>query len=93
MSKRPKLANVQICLQKTLSHGPRRCTYRRWEAAITQATVSTQIKQLERLYRGNTPYPVATRPIRQRTYPTSAQAKAALASRIRRLLALGYQRV
>ena len=93
MPTQPTKANIKIRLQKTLTKGQRRCTYRRWEASISQATLSTQIKELERLYRGNPPYPVESQLIRSRVYPTVAHAKAALQVRVRRLLALGYRQI
>ena len=93
MPSRPTMANIKISLQKTLTKSQRRCTYRRWDASISQATLSTQIKELERLYRGNPPYPVASQLIRSRVYPSVAHAKAALQVRVRRLLALGYRQI
>jgi hypothetical protein len=93
MPTQPTKANIKIRLQKTLTKGLRRCTYRRWEASIRQATLSTQIKELERLYRGSPPYPVESQLIRNKAYPSLAHAKAALQVRVRRLLALGYRQV
>ena len=85
------MANVKVRLQKTLTKSLRRCTYRRWEASISQAILSTQIKELERLYRGSPPCPVVSQRIRSKAYPSVAHAKAALQVRVRRLLALGYR--
>jgi hypothetical protein len=93
MPSQPTMAKVKVRLQKTLTKGLRRCTYRRWEASIRQAILSTQIKELERLYRGSPPYPVASQRIRSKAYPSVAQAKAALQVRVRRLLALGYRQI
>ena len=93
MPSQPAMANVKVRLQNTLTKGLRRSTYRRWEASIRQATLSTQIKRLERLYRGSPPYPVASQRIRSKAYPSVAHAKAALQIRIHRLIAVGYRQI
>jgi hypothetical protein len=49
---------ARICLQKPLKVGPRRCIYRRWEAEVKGKTLITKTTKLERMYRGNTPYPL-----------------------------------
>ena len=61
---------TKVRLQKTLKEGMRRCVYRRWEAEVKGSMLLTWTWELERLYRGNTPYPF--RPIKKvcRTYPS-----------------------
>lgn len=49
---------TKIRLQKTLKEGLRRCVYRRWEAEVKGNVLITKSTDLERMYRGNTPYPV-----------------------------------
>ena len=54
-----------IRLQKTLKQSLRRCVYRRWEAEVKGTVLITKTTDLERLYRGNTPYPVGPGTIRR----------------------------
>jgi len=53
------VAPSKVCLQITLKQGLRRCVYRRWEAAVKGAVLITKTTDLERMYRGNTPCPIA----------------------------------
>jgi hypothetical protein len=80
----------QVRLQKTLKEGLRRCVYRRWEATVKGAMLFTKTTDLERMYRGNTPYPTAKPSFRSYSYPTRAKALVALASAIRRRRSQGY---
>jgi hypothetical protein len=77
-------------LQKTLKEGLRRCTYRRWEAEVKGSALMTKTTDLERMYRGNTPYPIGRPKVTQRTYLSQNLAKIALQSALRRRRAAGY---
>ena len=80
----------KIRLQKTLKEGLRRCIYRRWEAAVSGKVLRTRTIELERMYLGNTPYPIAKSPLIKTPFPTCAGALAALHRRIAARLAQGY---
>jgi hypothetical protein len=80
----------QVRLQKTLKEGLRRCVYRRWEAKVEGAVLITKTTDLERMYRGNTPYPIGKPSFRSYSYPTRAKALVALESAIRRRRSQGY---
>lgn len=79
-----------VRLQKTLKEGLRRCVYRRWEATVKGTVLTTKTTELERMYRGNTPYPTAKPTVRSYSYPTRAKALVALASAIRRRRSQSY---
>jgi len=81
---------TKIRLQKTLKEDLRRCVYRRWEAAVKGKVLITKTTELERLYRGNTPYPTTKPRMRILRYQTKAASLAALGSAIRRRLRQGY---
>jgi hypothetical protein len=81
---------TNVRLQKTLKEGLRRCVYRRWEAAVKGAVLITKTTELERMYRGNTPYPIGRPGVRYYSYPTRAKALVALGSAIRRRRSQGY---
>lgn len=83
-------APQKVRLQKTLKEGLRRCVYRRWEGTVKGAVLITKTTDLERMYRGNTPYPTAKPSFRSYSYPTRAKALVALASAIRRRRSQGY---
>jgi len=76
-------APTKVRLQKTLKEGLRRCVYRRWEAEVRGKVLITKTTDLERMYRGNTPYPIARAKTTQRTYASRNLAKVALQSAIR----------
>jgi len=84
------LASTKICLQKTLKEGLRRCVYRRWEAEVRGNVLITKTTELERMYRGNTPYPTGKPRRRILQYQTKAACLAALGSAIHRRLRQGY---
>jgi len=88
MARAPK----PVRLQKTLKEGLRRCVYRRWEATVKGAVLITKTTDLERMYRGNTPYPIGK--VRQTTksYPSREEALRALEAIIARRRHLGYER-
>ena len=79
-----------IRLQKTLKEGLRRCVYRRWEAEVKGKVLTTRTTELERLYRGNTPYPTAQPTVRCYSYQAKARALIALGLAIRRRRSQGY---
>ena len=68
----------QVSLQKTLKEGLRRCVYRRWEAEVKGSALITKTTDLERMYRGNTPYPVGKPKVTRRAYGSPSLAKLAL---------------
>jgi hypothetical protein len=82
----------QVRLQKTLKEGLRRCFYRRWEATVKGAVLITRTTNLERLYRGNTPYPTGINRYTRTSFPTHADAIAALSKRLKAKCAQGYGR-
>lgn len=83
-------APTKVRLQKTLKDGLRRCVYRRWEAEVKGNVLITKTTDLERLYRGNTPYPTTKPRRRILRYQTKAASVAALDSAIRRRHRQGY---
>jgi hypothetical protein len=70
-------APTKVSLQKTLKEGLRRCVYRRWEATVKGAVLITKTTDLERMYRGNTPYPVGKPKVARRVYSSNRLAKEA----------------
>jgi hypothetical protein len=89
--KLPKPALMTVRLVITLKQSVRRYLYRRWEGQVVGRELRTKTVDLERMYRGNTPYPIGK--IRQatRTYPTQAMATRALGLMTSRRKALGYR--
>jgi len=77
-------------LQKTLKEGLRRCVYRRWEATVKGSMLITKTTELERLYRGNTAYPIGCPKIARRKYTSPSLAQAAWQLAVRRRRATGY---
>jgi hypothetical protein len=73
MARAPK----PVRLQKTLKEGLRRCVYRRWEATVKGTVLITKTTELERMYRGNTPYPVGKPKVTRRVYSSNRLAKEA----------------
>ena len=84
-------APTQVRLQKTLKEGLRRCVYRRWEAKVEGAVLITKTTELERMYRGNTPYPVGKPKVTRRTYGSPSLAKLALQRAHERRKSTGYR--
>jgi hypothetical protein len=82
---------TQFRLQKTLKEGLRRCVYRRWEASVKGAMLITKTTDLERMYRGNTPYPIGKPKVTRRTYGSPALAKSALQRALIRRRDEGYR--
>ena len=85
-------APTKVCLQKTLKEGLRRCVYRRWEATVKGAVLITKTTELERLYRGNTPYPIGKVRRTTKIYPARKEAFKALERMTARRQRLGYDR-
>jgi len=83
-------APTKVRLQKTLKEGLRRCVYRRWEAEVKGKVLITKTTELERMYRGNTPYPTGKPRMRILRYQNKAVSLAALGSAIRRRHRQGY---
>jgi hypothetical protein len=86
------LTQTKICLQKTLKQSLRRCVYRRWEAEVKGKLFIAKTIDLERLYRGNTPYLIRRPKITRREFTS---APAALRAHVRGLtyrLKAGYRR-
>lgn len=84
---------TKICLQKTLKDGLRRCVYRRWEAEVKGNVLTTKTTDLERLYRGNTPYPVRPGTIRRFSTATRSAALAKMARLTALRLNSGFQKI
>jgi hypothetical protein len=84
-------APTQVRLQKTLKEGLRRCVYRRWEASVKGPVLITKTTDLERMYRGNTPYPIGKPKVTRRTYGSPSLAKLALQRTHARRKAEGYR--
>jgi hypothetical protein len=84
-------APKQVRLQKTLKEGLRRCVYRRWEASVKGTMLITKTTDLERMYRGNTPYPIGKPKVTRRTYDDPPLAKSALQRALVRRKAEGYR--
>jgi len=87
MSRKP----AKVRLQKTLKEALRRCVYRRWEAEVKGKSLITKTTDLERMYRGNTPYPIGKPRLNQRVYPNGRRAQQALRAQTQRRSALGYR--
>ena len=81
---------IKIRLQKTLKEGLRRCVYLRWEATIKGKVLITKTTDLERMYRGNTPYPIGKVRRTCLTYAGCALAKKALQAIVARRHKQGY---
>jgi len=75
----------------TLKQSVRRCLYRRWEGQVVGRVLRTKTVDLERMYRGNTPYPIGKIRQASRTYPTKARASRALGLMTSRRKELGYR--
>jgi hypothetical protein len=82
---------TKVRLQKTLKEGLRRCVYRRWEATVKGVVLITKTTELERMYRGNTPYPIGKPKVGRKPYPNRKLAEAIILQARRRRLASGYR--
>lgn len=82
---------MQVRLVLTLKQSVRRCLYRRWEGQVVGRVLRTKTVDLERLYRGNTPYPVGKVLTFVKTYHSSILAKRALCDMATRLRGKDYR--
>ncbi len=85
-------APTKVRLQKTLKAGLRRCVYRRWEAEVKGNLLITKTTDLERMYRGNTPYPIGRPKISRRSFASAQLARRARERGIAYRLNTGYRR-
>jgi hypothetical protein len=81
---------MPIRLVLTLKQSVRRCLYRRWEGQVVGREVRTATVNLERMYRGNTPYPVGKVRRTIKGYSSPAAAIHALKALAARRKARGY---
>ena len=81
-----------IRLQKTLKQSLRRCVYRRWEAEVKGTVLITKTTDLERMYRGNTPYPLGPPKVIRRSFPSVQAARRAHARGLAYRLKAGFRR-
>ena len=89
--KRPKPASTPGRLIVTLKQSVRRCLYRRWEGQVVGREVRTKTVELERMYRGNTPYPIGKVRKTGKFYASRAEASCALKVMAARRRARGYR--
>jgi hypothetical protein len=82
---------TKIRLQKTLKEGLRRCVYRRWEAEVKGKALTAKTTDLERMYRGNTPYPTRKPKVTRRAFNAAKQANEACQRLAQRRTRLGYR--
>ncbi len=82
---------MPVRLVVTLKQSVRRCLYRRWEGQLVGRELRTKTVDLERMYRGNTPYPIGNARQLARTYPSKAEAAQALKMMVTRRKARGYR--
>lgn len=85
------VAPSKICLRKTLKQGLRRCVYRRWDAAVKGKLLITKTIDLERMYRGNTPYPIGKIRRTTKLYASKPEATHALKLMCSRRRSQGYR--
>lgn len=83
----------KVLLQITLKQSLRRCTYRRWEAEVKGNLLITKTTDLERMYRGNTPYPIGPGTIRRFSTATRSAALAKMARLTVLRLNSGFQKI
>lgn len=82
---------MPVHLTLTLKQSVRRCLYRRWVGQVVGRELRTKTVDLERMYRGNTPYPIGT--VRQTTklYASKPEATHALKLMCSRRRSQGYR--
>ena len=88
----PQRAPTKVRLQKTFKEGLRRCVYRRWEAELKGNVLITKTTDLERMYRGNTPYPLGPPKVIRRSFPSVQAARRAHGRGLAYRLKAGYRR-
>ena len=82
---------MPVRLVITLKQSVRRCLYRRWEGQVVGRVLRTTTVDLERMYRGTTPYPIGKVRRTTQAYPTRPEATQALKMLSARRKALGYR--
>jgi len=87
----PKPAIMLVRLVLTLKQSVRRCLYRRWEGQVIGREVRTKTTELERMYRGNTPYPIGKPKVTRRAYGSTRLAEEACRRMVARRTRLGYR--
>ena len=79
-----------ISLQKTERKSLRRCLYSRWDAKQCGSSVVSRNTKFQRMYRGNTLYPIKPPRYRCLSYATATIAKIRLKGMITYRLSMGY---
>lgn len=69
----------------------RRCVYRHLEAEVKGSALTTKTTELERMYRGNTPYPIGKPKVTRRAYDSPRQVSEACQRLTQRRTRLGYR--
>lgn len=82
---------MPVRLILTLKQSIRRCLYRRWEGQLVGREVRTRTIDLERIYRGNTPYPIGRTRRTAKGYASHAEGARALKVMAARWRARGYR--
>jgi hypothetical protein len=82
---------VPVRLILTLKQSVLRCLYRRWEGQVVGRELRTKTVDLERMYRGNTPYPIGKSRRTAKAYASHMEAAIALKLMTLRRRALGYR--
>jgi hypothetical protein len=82
---------MTVRLILTLKQSVRRCLYRRWEGQLVGREVRTKTVDLERMYLGNTPYPVGKTRRTAKIHGSQPEATKALKRMVARRKALGYR--
>ena len=82
---------MHVRLVITLKQSIRRCLYRRWEGEVVGREVRTKTVDLERMYRGNTPYPLGKVRRTSQGYATRSAAMLALDAATTRRRLKGYR--
>jgi hypothetical protein len=81
---------MPVRLILTLKQSVRRCLYRCWEGQVVGRELRTKTVDLERMYRGNTPYPIGKVRKTGKSYASRAEASCALKVKAARRRARGY---
>ena len=84
-------AAMPVRLVVTLKQSVRRCLYRRWEGQVVGRELRTKTVALERMYRGNTPYPIGRTRRTAKVYASHAEGARALKVMAARRRARGYR--
>jgi len=82
---------MPVRLILTLKQSVRRCLYRRWEGQVVGREVRTRTVDLERMYRGNTPFPIGRARKMAKSYANPTEAATALKQMAKRRSLLGYR--